>query len=312
MSAWMARGMSLMGIGFMRLLALLPLTWLRAFGAAFGAMLWLIVPRRKHIASVNWLLYQTHQQSHQQSHQVSQHQTQLTRRPTLEIFVYFAQAWLDRSWLWHAPAKTLSRRLRVTGQVKELFGSDPVVVFAPHFVGLDAAWTALTCPQVNGAANKAWATIYTDQSNKVVDAWILRGRQRFAPTSAHARAHGTKPVLATLKRGGALYLLPDMDFGADGAVFAPLFGTPAATVTSLARFARLGRAVVISVSTELTPSGYEVTVHPAWTDFPSADPVADATRMNDELVKLIDRHPTQYWWLHKRFKTRPEGQKSLY
>jgi Kdo2-lipid IVA lauroyltransferase/acyltransferase len=192
-----------------------------------------------------------------------------------------------------------------------LHGQQPVVVFAPHFVGLDAGWTALTCPAVLGSS-KAFATIYTDQSNKVVDAWILQGRQRFASASVHGRLAGVQPVLATLKAGGALYLLPDMDFGPDGAVFAPLFGQSAATVTSLSRFARLGRAQVVSVAVRLVDSGYEVDVSAPWPDFPSVDLQADTERMNRELETLIAANPSQYWWLHKRFKTRPPGKSGLY
>ncbi len=296
---------SLAGVLFMQALAHLPLPVVRALGAALGALLWAVARGRKRVAGTNWAMYQ------------SQRSAEPMPAPTRIIFKQFAQAWLDRSWLWHANPARVAQRIQVLGSpqaLNALCGAQPVVVFAPHFVGLDAGWTALTCPLITHrpTEGKTWATIYTDQSDKVVDAWILKGRERFAPASVHARAQGTQGVLRCLRNGGNLYLLPDMDFGSDGAVFVPLFGTSAATVTSLSRFAKLAGAKVVPVSTRLTPTGYEVTVHPAWAEFPSHDTRSDAARMNLELTRLIDANPTQYWWLHKRFKTRPEGEASIY
>jgi len=109
-----------------------------------------------------------------------------------------------------------------------------------------------------------------------------------------------------------LYLLPDMDFGAEGTVFVPFYGVQASTVPSIHRFARLARAKVISVVPRLTPQGYDVEVLPAWPDFPTQDMAADTWRGNQLLETLIKRSPEQYFWVHKRFKTRPPGQPSVY
>jgi KDO2-lipid IV(A) lauroyltransferase len=89
-------------------------------------------------------------------------------------------------------------------------------------------------------------------------------------------------------------------------------GVPAATVPSLSRFARLGRATVMSMVTRMTPQGYEIQVSEMWQDFPTADVKADTQRMNNELAQAIQRFPDQYYWVHKRFKTRPEGEASVY
>ena len=249
-----------------------------------------------------------------QSLYFSPQRSEQNRRHLGNTFIYFAQAWLDRGWLWHSSPNTLRSRLTLhasDASMQLLNGPQPVVLFAPHFVGLDAAWTALTCPNML-SSNRAFTTIYTDQSNRVVDAWIARGRARFAPNGLHPRAAGVQGILSTLKAGGALYLLPDMDFGPEGAVFVPLFGQSAATVTSLSRFARLGKAKVLTVTTKLTHSGYEVHIGEPWPDFPTADLQADTARMNVALEGLIADNFDQYWWLHKRFKTRPPGEPNLY
>jgi len=83
-------------------------------------------------------------------------------------------------------------------------------------------------------------------------------------------------------------------------------------VPSLSRFAKLGRARVVPVITRITETGYEVVVHPAWADFPTDDAEADTATMNQRLEVFINTMPDQYFWVHKRFKTRPAGVPELY
>lgn len=283
------------GIGLMQLLAFLPLTWIRALGAGLGWALYAGIGSRRRVVQANLALCFP-ERSEAERRQLAQ-----------QTFIYFAQAWLDRAWLWHAPKAWVQRRLQLTGAVHELAGTTPTVVFLPHFVGLDAGGisVALTVP-------RPFTAIYTDQSNKLVDQWILRGRHRFGDTRLFGRVEGVKAIVTALRQGQPLYLLPDMDFGAEESVFVPFYGIPTATVPSLSRFARLGRAKVVPLLPRLTRSGYEVQVLPAWDDFPSADPVADTARMNACLQDYIATMPAQYFWVHKRFKTRPDGEASLY
>jgi KDO2-lipid IV(A) lauroyltransferase len=155
-------------------------------------------------------------------------------------------------------------------------------------------------------------TIYTTQRDPLMDEWIREGRKRFGNVVALNRVDGIKPIVAGLRKGGLLYLLPDMDFGREQTVFVPFYGVQAATVPSLSRFARLGRARVVPVVAKLTRTGYEIAVLPAWKDFPSADAVADTALMNRRLQGYIDAMPAQYYWVHRRFKTRPEGEAPVY
>jgi KDO2-lipid IV(A) lauroyltransferase len=85
----------------------------------------------------------------------------------------------------------------------------------------------------------------------------------------------------------------------------------AATVPSLSRFARLGGPRWCPVVSKLTPEGYEIECC-GWEDFPSADAVADTALMNRRLQGYIDAMPAQYYWVHRRFKTRPEGEAPVY
>lgn len=283
------------GILFMRLLAMLPLGVVRTAGMLFGWVLYVLVASRRRVVTVNLSLC------------FPERTPEEIRSLTRQTFVYFAQAWLDRSWVWHAPKSWILRRVTLTGAVDELAGTEPTVVFVPHFVGMDAAWGGVTLRMPRPST-----TIYTDQSNKLVDRWILRGRRRWGNMRLFGRVEGVKPIVAAIRSGQPLYLLPDMDFGPQESIFVPFFGVPTATVPSLARFARLGRAKVVTVVVSMTTSGYRVEVLPAWDNFPTNDVVADTALMNKKLEGYIRAQPAQYFWVHKRFKTRPDGAPAVY
>jgi KDO2-lipid IV(A) lauroyltransferase len=283
------------GILCMRVVAPLPLPLLRGMGAVLGLLLYLLAVPRRRVTSANLKLCFPH---------LSMARRQML---ALRVFVRFAQAWLDRSWLWHGDPACALRRLRITGAVDELSGNWPLVLFAPHFVGLDAGWTAL-----NLQGRRSFSSIYTRQRNRVVDQWIHQGRRRFGAPLLFERREGAKTIVSSLRRGQALYLLPDMNFGPQESVFVPFYGVATATLTSLARFARLGQARVVPAVCRMTRSGYTVHIHPAWADFPSADLIADTARMNRHLQDYIDTMPEQYYWVHRRFKTRPPGAPSVY
>jgi KDO2-lipid IV(A) lauroyltransferase len=287
--------LSRLGIAMMHLLGRLPLAWVRALGCGLGWMLYALAIPRRRVAQTNLRLCFPDRSAAQ------------IRALTLGTFIHFAQAWLDRGWLWHGRPDAVRRRLTLTGAVAELQGHQPVVIFAPHFVGLDAGWTALT-----QALPRHFTTIYTRQSNATLDAWILAGRQRFGQARLLGRVAGVKPIVAALRAGDPLYLLPDMNFGPEDSVFVPFYGVSAATVPSLSRFARLGHARVVPVLTRMTRSGYEVQVLPHWQGFPTDDALADTALMNQRLQSYIDTMPEQYFWVHKRFKDRPAGAPAVY
>jgi KDO2-lipid IV(A) lauroyltransferase len=286
---------SKLGLFLLRALGYLPLSYLRALGAGLGALLLVVIPSRRRVVQTNLRVCFPH---------ISEAERDALTRQT---FVYFAQAWLDRSWLWHRSAECIHARVQLLGEVAVLSQATPTVLFAPHFMGLDVGWTALTM-----SLPLHFTTIFTPQSNAAVDAWVAKGRQRFGKVRLFRREDGVKPIVAALRQNELLYLLPDMNFGPSESIFVPFYGEPAATVPSLSRFAKLGRARVVPVITRMTESGYEVVVHPAWNDFPTDDVKADTATMNQRLEVFINTMPAQYFWVHKRFKTRPLGTTELY
>ena len=269
----------------------LPLPWLRALGWILGAVLYGLVGSRRKVVWINLQLCFPNWTKAQ------------LRHTAFQTFVYFAQAWLDRGWLWYAQPEVLLRRVKLVGSVNELEGNDPTLIFTPHFIGMDAGWVAL-----NQQISRQFMTVYASQTNLVVDSWILKGRKRFANGRPFDRSQGFKGLLAGLRRGEPLCLLPDMNYEPKESVFVPFYGVLAATIPSLSRVAKLGRAKVIAMVVRVTPEGYEVEITPAWSNFPTDNLVSDTELMNLRLQGYIDKEPAQYYWVHKRFKDRPAGE----
>ena len=280
----------------MRLIARWPLPLVRALGALLGIVLWLAARRRRHIADVNLRLCFPEWDEAQRRRMVWRH------------FIAFGQSVLDRAWLWHAPEAVLRKRLQYAGDLQALTAPGPLVMFAPHFVGLDAGGLAVSMALQPAAV----AFIFVAQSNPVVEQWVRAGRERTGNTRPYFRHEGMRKILAGLKRGDALHLSPDMDFNRGESIFVPFMGVQAATVPSLSRLARVAGARVVPVVTRMTPTGYTLEVHAPLDHFPTEDLVADTTRMNDLLADCIRTMPEQYHWVHRRFKTRPEGEPGVY
>jgi KDO2-lipid IV(A) lauroyltransferase len=287
--------MSRLGVGFMRALAHLPLPVLRALGWLLGRVLFVLAVPRRRVALRNLALCFPEESEAQR------------RAWARETFVRFCQAWLDRSWLWASPRSVVESRVKLVGALHELEGDTPTILFAPHFYGMDAGGLALPLH-----LSRPFTSIFSTHPNPVVDAWFMDGRQRFGDVRMLNRDDGVKPIISNLRKGGLLYLLPDMDFGRNESIFVPYFGVQAATIPSLSRFARLGRAKVVGMYTRMTPTGYVAEITPAWQNFPTDDVEADTARMNRELEAAIRTMHGQYYWVHKRFKTRPEGEPSVY
>jgi KDO2-lipid IV(A) lauroyltransferase len=283
---------------WMRFLAMWPLPWLRVLGHGFGVVLYALARSRRDVVQTNLRLCFPEKSA-----------TDIDAL-TRAHFVNFAQSLLDRAWLWHAPLEKVQTRLKWIGSEEafaQLNAETPRIVFAPHFVGLDAGGLAVTL-----RLKKPTAFIFVPQHNKLMDEWVNQGRQRTGNVKPYFRHEGVKQIMTGLRHGELLHLSPDMDFGPDESIFVPFMGVSAATVPSLSRFARLGRARVLTLVTRMTAEGYEMTLSEALDDFPTDDVVADTTRMNQVLAEAIRLSPAQYYWVHKRFKTRPEGEDAVY
>jgi len=283
----------------LRGLQALPMAWQAAIGRGFGRLLHALAASRRRIAQRNLELCFPQMPGEERDALVREH------------FQWLGRSLLERGLLWYAPFARLKRLIHVEGELHFAENSaKPVMWLVPHFMALDVAAAAVQLFQ-----RRHGATIYQKQSDPVFDAAMRRGRLRFGQAEVFPRSDTAKPLLRAIKQKGlGFFNLPDMDFGAKDAAFVPFFGVPAATLLAPSRMARLIDMVVQPVIAEMLPggAGYRVRFLPPWTDFPTDDAVADTRRINAFIEDEIQRNPAQYLWVHKRFKTRPPGEPSLY
>lgn len=122
-----------------------------------------------------------------------------------------------------------------------------------------------------------------------------------------------RAMLRALRKNKVVWYAPDQDFGPRNSIFAKFFGVTAATVPATARMVKMTGAQVVPFVPKRNEDGsYHIQIFPAWQDYPSDDDVADAQRINDWLESQIRLMPEQYFWLHRRFKTQPDGKGRLY
>jgi KDO2-lipid IV(A) lauroyltransferase len=228
-----------------------------------------------------------------------------------DTFAAFGRSVVERAVLWWGSAERIERMVRIEADgfeeaLRVLDSGTPLILFAPHFAGLDAGATRLSM-------ERAAVSMYARQKDRHLDAFLRARRNRFKPVTLLSRQDGVRGLVREMATGKPCYYLPDLDFGRHS-VFVPFFGVPAATITGLARLARLAGAKVMPVVTEMAPpgEGYLVRIYPAWEDYPSGDDVADARRMNAFIETRVRQRPEQYHWLHKRFKTRPSAEPRFY
>ncbi len=283
-------------LGLMWLLHWLPLRWLARIGEAIGTLLFALVKSRREIALTNLRLC------------LPQHSESERRAIARRHFQAYARSILERGILWWAPEARLRRLIVVEPRMPlEQLQSGPTILLCPHFVSLDVAGVAVML-------ETSLCSIYTRQQSRVFDEALKKGRSRFRPVTIVPRADGIKPIIRAMRSGLPFFMLPDMDFGAKDAEFVPFFGIPAATLTAPARITAATGAQVIPVVASYLPDyqGWKVTFYPAWENYPGDD-IAEATRrMNAFIEARVLEHPTEYFWAHKRFKTRPPGTSSVY
>ena len=286
-------------LGLVWLMHMLPLPLLAALGVGLGRVLHALAGSRRRIALRNLELC------------LPELPLDERRRIVRHHFEWLGRSLLERGVLWFASPERLRRLIRVEGDIAwgDRHPERALMWLVPHFIGMDIAGTASQLYQKRNVA-----TIYQSQSNPVFDAAIRRGRLRFGQGDVFSRHDSALPLVRAIKRGMIFFNLPDMDFGLRDAAFVPFFGVQASTLLAPSRMARSLRMTVQPVVTEMLPGGrgYVVRLGEPWAHWPTDDALADARQMNAWIEQEIRRNPSQYLWVHKRFKTRPEGEAPLY
>jgi len=281
----------------MWLLHFLPLSLLAGVGNTLGMLLYGLAGERRFVAATNLRL-------------CFPELSEAERRSLAKKnFQAFARSFLERGILWWSPASRIQGYIHVEGleHYTKAQARGAVILLAPHFVALDVGGSWLI-------QHVDLVSVYSSQKNPLFHELLLRGRSRFGKQKLYARQQGLRPVIKAMRAGLPFYYLPDQDLATKDGVFVPFFGVPAATLTTVPRLAVMTGAQVVPCISKLLPGGkgYEVRFYPAWENYPSGDLTADTRRMNEFIEQRVREMPEQYFWLHKRFKTRPEGEEKLY
>ena len=295
--AWLSSAVTWALLWVCRLISFGPRWLLHAAARIVGWLAFHGVAHRRRIADVNLrLCFPTWSDDER-------------RRVVREHFECYARAFLERFEIWFCTLTRVKNRVQIVGMEHFVaHEGKPIIILAPHFLGLDAGG-------IRFQLERQFASMYAHQSNPVLDAWTRRGRTRFNDPVILSRRQGMSVLARTLKRGTPIYFLPDLDFGRRDAVFAPFFGEPAATVTSVVRLSRAFGAVVVPLVTRMTDVGYEARFYPGWThpDDDAQETLTEGvTRMNRFIEERILESPAQYLWTHRRFKTRPAHKAPVY
>ncbi len=148
------------------------------------------------------------------------------------------------------------------------------------------------------------AVMYRRHENPVIEWAFSRNRQRnFIATIPR---EDLRLTIRTLKKNQPIWYAADQSFKGPGSTLAPFFGIPASTHTGTSRLVKISGAPVLMFNCHRLPGtqGFRLVIQPPLTDFPSADPQLDATRINGLIEQQVRKSPEQYLWTHRRFKKR--------
>jgi KDO2-lipid IV(A) lauroyltransferase len=286
-----------LAIGLLKFLALLPYGFVARLGDGLGWLLYQIPSNRKRIVHINLGLCFPEWSA--------EHREEIAQKH----FRHAIRSYVERSVQWFGSAKKLEKLVQVDSEI-DLLDPDmpPTLLLGAHFVGIEAGSVF-----INHALRRQCGALYQPMSNKVLDDVAIAARGRFGADMA-SRADSARIVLRWLRDRKPVMLGADMDYGARNSTFVPFFGVPTCTLTAVGRLAGVGHAQVVPFIGEVLPNykGYRLKVFKPWDNYPTGDDDADARRMNAFLEEQIPLIPEQYYWVHKRFKTRPPGEPSVY
>lgn len=281
---WLALGMAY-------LISWLPYSWLMALGRGLGRLSFKLLKSRGRIARRNLELCFPDMPAAERE-QLVWRNAEETGCAAIETLI---------GWWW--PTWRIRRIAHFKGYEHiqaALAEGKGVLLLASHMLHLEAACRVfgLTHPSVG---------FYRPHNNALMEFFMYRGRSRGNKFMIGKR--DVKALLKALNDGEVCFYLPDQDYGRNRAIFAPFFAVPDTACTNgTLLFARSANCVVIPIYTSKLPGqqGYQIEALPALTNFPGDDDYQAICRVNQWVEQAILKHPEQYMWVHRRFKTRPD------
>jgi len=285
-------------LGLMALIAQLPYSWQILLGKILGRVAYRIARRRRHIAQRNIELCFPEKSPHEREQLVKEH------------FITNGITLFEMCMAWFMPSPRLQKLFVIKGQehwdALKAEGKGALII-GLHFNTLEIA-------NVPVSSLFDLHTSYRAHNNPVFDLVQHRRRQRNNPKSEAINRYDMRGMIRVLKRGDWLWYAPDQDYGRKVSEFVPWFGIPAATLAATPRLLKIAKVPVVGLSYRRLPGykGYEIEFKPALEGLPSGDDYQDLVKLNQYIERCVRDNPTEYLWVHRRFKTRPEGQPTLY
>lgn len=284
------------GITLMYLLSWLPYRLQRYLGRKLGLLVMVFLKSRRKIANRNLELCFPKMTAEQRTKMLK------------ENFEHLGLAFFETSMAWFWPNWRLKKHIHFVGfeQLEQLKADKKgLLMIAIHSFNLELAVRAFG-KKINGSG------VYRPNSNPVYDWFQYRGRTR---QNKLIDRSNVKEMLRCLRKGELLWYAPDHDYGHHRSEWAPLFAVEKACTTSGTHFlatASKCNLITFTFTRDKEGTGYTLTLDPIMDAFPLDDKQAAAAYINKQIERSIMRAPEQYMWLHRRFKSRPEGEPSLY
>ena len=278
----------------MRIGALIPFKGQVFLGRNMGKLFYPLFSKYKKVATINIQLCFPEKNEAQV--------TALAKKHFESIGVSF----FETANAYYGRAKKIEKILTIENEhylIDAMSNDRSVILLCSHFLPLMLGSRALSLKH-------PIASIYRPQNNRLFDAMMVKkltdgGGQMIKNSD-------TKKMLKAIKNKLPIWYAPDQDLGRKGTVFAPLFGIQTSTITATSRLAKEESTAVIPYSFIRTDKGYQMAFSAPLENYPSGDLTQDATQTNQILEAQIRKNPEQYLWIHRRFKTRPQGEDNFY
>ncbi len=285
-----------LGLGVLRVLALLPFAWQVSIGATLGRLALRFSAHRRHVTRVNLELCFPKLDAAQR------HALLIKHFESLGIgMLETALSW------WSAPG-----RLRPLTQIEGLEHLHAALAHGKGVILLSAHFTTLEIGGRLLAQHAPFHVMYREHKNALFEAVMKHARERHYEKAIERS--DIRGMLRSLKANHPVWYAPDQNYGREHSTFVPFFGIAASTITATSRLARMSGAAVVPFFQERLAggAGYCLRLQPELANFPSDDIEQDTQRVNAIIEEQIRRVPEQYLWTHRRFKTRPPGEADVY
>ncbi|WP_432471634.1 lysophospholipid acyltransferase family protein [Amphritea sp. HPY] len=282
-------------IGILRVLALLPFKTGLWVGKQLGNLLYFAVPKRRRVTEVNIALCFPELSAEQQQTMVR------------EVFHNNGIGLVETGWAYWGNKDFFRGITHFKGfgiLDDALANNNGVILMGGHYSPLDL------CGLLFSFYDVPCSTLYRKHNNPLLEWFFCKGRSRFSKPLERSK---TRQMLRDMRKNHCIWYAPDQDLGSKGSVFVPFFGQTAATITATTKMSALNNSplVVLGCSRNLDNSGYTLEIRQV-EGFPSGDETTDAALINKAIEGCVRTAPSQYMWVHKRFKTQPDGNQKLY